>query len=81
VPAAGEREPAKPAPRRRWTRRRALGAVAVLLVAAVLAVGFLIGRKTDSTVAPAGRPTTTAPAAPAPADPASPTAGPPAPAR
>lgn len=81
LPAAGEREPARPAPRRRWTRRRALGAVAVLLVAAVLAVGFLIGRKTDPTVAPAGRPTTTAPAAPAPADPASPPAGPPAPAR
>jgi hypothetical protein len=53
----------------------------VLLVAAVLAVGFLIGRRTDTTVAPAGRVTTSAPAAPAPVNPASPTAGLPGPAR
>ncbi|OBF57492.1 hypothetical protein A5787_24505 [Mycobacterium sp. 852002-50816_SCH5313054-b] len=75
--APDERGAAKTAPRRRWTRRRAVGAVAVLLVAAMLALGFLIGRKTDATVAPAGRPTTSAPAAPAPVGPASPAPGPP----
>ncbi|SPM27475.1 serine/threonine-protein kinase [Mycobacterium terramassiliense] len=79
--AADQRDPAGAAPRRRWTRRRAVGAVAVLLVAAMLAAGFVIGRRTDATVAPAGRPTTTAPAAPAPVDPASPTSGPPGPSR
>lgn len=75
--AAEERRSAKKASRRRWTRRRAVGAVAVLIVAATLAAGFLIGRKTDATVAPAGRPTTSAPVAPTPVGPASPTPGPP----
>ncbi|OBG39692.1 serine/threonine-protein kinase [Mycobacterium sp. E3198] len=69
---ADDRKPASAPPRRRWTRRRAVGAVAVLLVAAVLAVGFLLGRKSEATVAPARRPATSVPAAPAPVDPASP---------
>jgi hypothetical protein len=80
-PAAARERESGAARRRRWTRRRAVGAVAVLLVVAMLAVGFVIGRRTDASVAPAGRPTTSVPAAPAPLGPASPTSGPPGPPR
>src|SRR5271166_4337497 len=60
-PAADAREPA---PRRRRPRKVVVGAAAVALVVGLLAVGFVIGRKTDTTAAQAARPTTSAAAAP-----------------
>jgi serine/threonine-protein kinase len=63
-PARDPREPAVAAPKRHRRRKVVVGAAAVVLVAGCLAVGVLMGRKTDATVAPAGRPTTSAPAAP-----------------
>ncbi|HTY31847.1 serine/threonine-protein kinase [Mycobacterium sp.] len=66
-PATPKREPAVAAtPRRRRSRRFVVAAAVLVLVAALLAVGFVIGRKTDTTVGPHGRPTTSPPPAPAP---------------
>ena len=58
-PAAG-REPAAVAPRRRRKRRIVLGAAAVVLAVGLLAVGFVFGRETGTTVTPAANRTTTA---------------------
>ena len=58
-PAAG-REPAAVAPRRRRPRRIVLGAAAVVLAVGLLAVGFVFGRETGTTVTPAANRTTTA---------------------
>jgi serine/threonine protein kinase, bacterial len=68
APAPDTARPATAAPK--WHRRRriALVAAAVVLVAGLLGVGFVAGRKTDATAAPAARPTTSAPAAPVPLD-------------
>ncbi len=63
-PALHEREPAVAAPRRRRPRRIVVAAAVAVLVAVLLAVGVVIGRKTDTNVAPAGRPPTSAPSAP-----------------
>src|SRR6516165_2723265 len=57
--AAG-REPAAVAPRRRRKRRIVLGAAAVVLAVGLLAVGFVFGRETGTTVTPAANRTTTA---------------------
>jgi serine/threonine protein kinase, bacterial len=46
------------APKRRWPRNIVLGAAAVLLIAGLLALGFVIGRKTDTTARQAARLTT-----------------------
>ncbi|OBH03379.1 hypothetical protein A5696_07930 [Mycobacterium sp. E2699] len=62
--APHEREPAVARPKRRRPRRIVVAAAAALLVAALLAVGVAIGRKTDTNIAPAGRPSTSAPPAP-----------------
>ena len=58
-PAAG-REPAAVAARRRRPRRIVLGAAAVVLAVGLLAVGFVFGRETGTTVTPAANRTTTA---------------------
>jgi serine/threonine-protein kinase len=73
APAADTREPA---PGRRRPRRIVVGAAAVVLVAGLLAVGFVIGRKTDTTAAQVARPTTSASAAPGAATPSTPDAAP-----
>jgi len=75
APETGERRAAMPS--RRRPRRIVLGAAAVVLIAALVAVGFLIGRKTDANVTRAAGPTTSpspAAAAPPPSNPASPPA-------
>jgi len=54
------------APRRRRPRKIVLGAATVLLIAGLLGLGFVIGRKTDATAMQAARPTTSASAAGAP---------------
>ncbi|MGD1111859.1 MAG: serine/threonine-protein kinase [Mycobacterium sp.] len=72
-PETGERRAAVPS--RRRPRRIVLGAAAVVLTAALVAVGFLIGRKTDANITRAAGPTTSpspAAAAPPPSNPVSP---------
>ena len=50
-------------PRKRRPRKVVLGAATVVLVVVLLALGFVVGRKTDTTAAQAARPTTSASAA------------------
>ncbi|MGO9928989.1 MAG: serine/threonine-protein kinase [Mycobacterium sp.] len=63
APASQLGESPAAASRRSGPRKIALGTAAVVLLAGLLAVGFLIGRKTDKTGAVAARPTTSASAA------------------
>ncbi|OBA75847.1 hypothetical protein A5641_23680 [Mycobacterium sp. 1554424.7] len=63
APARDTAEPAMAAPRRHRRRRLVLGAAAGVVVAGLVAAGFVAGRKTDATAAPAARPTASAPAA------------------
>ncbi len=51
------------APRRRRPRKIVLGAATVVLIVGLLVLGFVIGRKTDTTATQAARPTTSASAA------------------
>ncbi|ORA84095.1 serine/threonine protein kinase [Mycobacterium malmoense] len=62
--------PREPAPGRRLPGNIVVGAAAAVLFAGLLAVGFVAGRKTDTTAAPAARPTTSASAAPTASTPA-----------
>jgi serine/threonine protein kinase, bacterial len=55
-------------PRTHRRRRIALGAAGVVVVAGLLAAGFVGERKTDATATPAAQPTASAPAAPIPLD-------------
>jgi serine/threonine protein kinase, bacterial len=75
APETGQRRARVPG--RRRPRRIVLGAAAVVLVAALFAVGFFIGRRTDTIATPAAGPTTSplpAAAAPPPSNPAAPPA-------
>jgi serine/threonine-protein kinase len=78
IPSASETRERRPAmPSRRRPRRIVLGAAAAVLIAALVAVGFLLGRRTDTNVTPAAGPTTSpspAAAVPPPSNPASPPA-------
>ena len=69
-------ETGEPAPGRRRPRKIVVGAAAVMLVAGLLAVGVVIGRKTDTSAAQGARPTTSASAAPGTPTPSSPEAAP-----
>jgi serine/threonine protein kinase, bacterial len=66
---ADAQEPAVFAPARRRPRKVVVGAAAVVLTVGLLALGFVIGRKTDTTAAHAAKPTTSAPTAPTAAPP------------
>ena len=76
APAAEMRKPAVAAPTRRRPRKLVVGATAVVLIVGLLAVGFVIGRRTYTTAAQSARPTTSAPAAPSAPSPSTPVAAP-----
>jgi serine/threonine protein kinase, bacterial len=61
---ADTQRPAVVAPAKRRPRKIVVGAAAVVLTVGLLALGFVIGRKTDTTAAHAAKPTTSASAAP-----------------
>jgi len=63
APAPEAGEPPAAAPARRRPLKIVLGTAAVVLLVGLLAVGFVIGRKTDTTATQAAHPTTSASAA------------------